>query len=342
MNQRPSTTNQRHVPEWRKSLEAVLRKHNGVRYNGSTASDATKAKRAKEIRAMIRTLREKGYKLNDIRNLKTKHVMVLVNHWKAQKLSAATLQSKLSILRQLAQWINKPNLVRATCHYFPNGEARRSSINKVDKSWTTRGIDVIAKFAEVRAQDPLEAVKLELQVIMGLRMMESIQLQPHLADTGTHLHITKGAKGGKERLVAIDSPAKRALVDQAKSLVKQGDSLSQASRNLKQAKDHFYYVLRKHGITRNQLGVTAHGLRHEYANNRYEEKTGVPSPVRGGGPVDPQIDLTARREIAQELGHCRPEVTAYYLGPMSSEKAASSAALTNQPISKPTGKVMLA
>ena len=48
---------------------------------------------------------------------------------------------------------------------------------------------------------------------------------------------------------------------------------------------HYYQVVRACGITRVD-GITSHGLRHQYSNERYQELTGVDSPVRGGGGVE--------------------------------------------------------
>ncbi len=63
-----------------------------------------------------------------------------------------------------------------------------------------------------------------------------------------------------------------------------------------------------------------HGLRHAYAQRRYEELTGWKSPA-GGGPATRQlnreqcaIDRQARLTISQELGHERAQVVSIYLG----------------------------
>ena len=61
-------------------------------------------------------------------------------------------------------------------------------------------------------------------------------------------------------------------------------------------------------------GITSHGLRHGYANDRYEQIAGQPSPVRGGTASDRDTDLAARLEVAEELGHSRESVTTHYLG----------------------------
>jgi hypothetical protein len=63
-----------------------------------------------------------------------------------------------------------------------------------------------------------------------------------------------------------------------------------------------------------------HGLRHRYAQMRYETLTGWKSPA-AGGPGTAQFDLSqrlvdrhARQQISRELGHERVKVTEVYLG----------------------------
>jgi hypothetical protein len=63
-----------------------------------------------------------------------------------------------------------------------------------------------------------------------------------------------------------------------------------------------------------------HGLRHRYAQTRYEALTGWEVP-KAGGPRAAQLDSArrqsdrlARQEISRELGHERIAVTAVYLG----------------------------
>ena len=63
-----------------------------------------------------------------------------------------------------------------------------------------------------------------------------------------------------------------------------------------------------------------HGLRHQYAQSRYESLTGWPAPVAGGpsaaglSPTQRIEDRRARQTISRELGHERVQITAIYLG----------------------------
>ena len=63
-----------------------------------------------------------------------------------------------------------------------------------------------------------------------------------------------------------------------------------------------------------------HGLRHAYAQQRYEELTSWKSPAAGGPPSksltreEPDQDHHARLIISRELGHERRQVVSVYLG----------------------------
>ncbi|MGH8201618.1 MAG: integrase domain-containing protein [Steroidobacteraceae bacterium] len=196
-----------------------------------------------------------------------------------------------------------------------SGTAARSSIARRDRTcWSGRGIDVAAKVEEVRRKDERVALQLELQLAFGLRAREAMQLRPQLADKGSYLSITHGTKGGRDRVEPIRTPQQRALLERAKTFcMTPSSSTSDPQRRLVQWKNHYYEVVRSCGISRNE-GITSHGLRHQYAQERYRELTATDSPVRGGAPVDRDTDHAARRVVAEELGHSREEITTNYLG----------------------------
>lgn len=63
-----------------------------------------------------------------------------------------------------------------------------------------------------------------------------------------------------------------------------------------------------------------HGLRHRYAQLRYEALTGWKAPVAGGpsqktlNGFQREADAHARQIISRELGHERVAITKVYLG----------------------------
>lgn len=300
------------MSDWKRTLADLLREHNGTTTGGRTASAATRDKRSDVLFAAFAELRRTGVKLEDVRQFKGKHVKKLCEIWQNRGLSASTLQNNLSILRTFAGWIGKQGMVETDEKYF-HGASARTTINNTDKSWKSNSVDVERKLAEVRAKDERVALALELQHAFGLRVKESLMLRPHFADQGSVLDVSRGTKNGRPRVVPIDTPERRAAIERAKAMCGRMESVAGNERALAQAKNHFYHVVRSCGIAR-ENGIVPHGLRHEYANDRFEEKTGTNSPVRGGNELTREADYATRLEIAEELGHSREDVTTHYLG----------------------------
>jgi hypothetical protein len=75
----------------------------------------------------------------------------------------------------------------------------------------------------------------------------------------------------------------------------------------------FVASIRKFGISKAELGVVSHGLRHQYANDHFEADAGGPSPVRGG-TERPHGNKPARKRVSRVLGHNRERASTAYLG----------------------------
>jgi integrase len=181
----------------------------------------------------------------------------------------------------------------------------------------------------VAEADVFVGAQLAMCLAFGLRVKEAIMFQPFRAVTedGSAISLLRGTKGGRARLVPIDTDAKRAALELAcRVAVSDAGHLGDPHRSLKQNRTRFYTVLARHGVTRSWLGITAHGLRHQYANDRFEDFAGAASPVRGGAPLDREVDRTARLRVAEELGHARSKISAAYLGGMRRDRRTSGCA----------------
>ena len=120
-------------------------------------------------------------------------------------------------------------------------------------------------------------------------------------------------KGSKARVIPIRTEEQREALNRAHKLAGKG-SLIPSSRNYVQQ------VRICDGITIRAGLPKMHGLRHAYAQQRYEELTGWKSPA-AGGPISKALtakqrekDHQVRLVISHELGHEREQVTAVYLG----------------------------
>jgi integrase len=238
------------------------------------------------------------------------------------------IQTELSHLRTFTGWIGKPGLVLPAESYVadPVRVARRS-VATTDRSWTAHAIDAERLIEAIADYDAWVGAQLRLARAFGLRVKEAVMIQPRLAEcaagdamnpsgfSGPHLEVDRGTKGGRVRRVPIDTPVKRAALDAAKALVRsESQFLANPTRSLVQNLKRLRNVIAKFGVTNRVLGVTPHGLRHEYAGDRYEVLAGVAAPVRGGTATDPATDTRARLSVAKELGHSRTQIVAAYCG----------------------------
>lgn len=300
---------------WKASLAHVLEQNCRAKQIGTKASHATQRKRCEVLFRGFAELRELGYRLDDVRSFRSTHMRVLAEHWEKQGIAPATLQNRISIFRVFCRWIGKPGMIEGSAKYVKSpASVRRTTINRVDKSWSAQGIDIPATIEKVRKIDDRSATILELQWQFALRTSEAGMTQPHHDDKDLWLEVDRGAKNGRLRNLAIDTDAKRDVLDRAKAKVGINESLFDPDRDLERARAHFYRVMRKAGITR-ENGITPHGLRHEMANQVFEALAGSASPVRGGtAPDDAEKLLFAKIEVAELLGHSRPDVITHYVG----------------------------
>lgn len=287
--------------------------------------------RAETLFNSFRDLRNLGYKLQDVKNFRGKHAQALMDHWVGAGLGPGTIQQKWSVIRIFCRWIGKEGMVEDAEKYVSDPAlVTRTYVATEDKSWTAKAVDPTALFDTVETISPVIAATLELELAFGLRRRESLMCKPIRADQGDYLSIetNDGPKNGRARMVPIDTDQKRAVIERAKAMVKFADTrLGELLRDrngnvlrLEQAVNRFTKVLQKCGITKRGLGVTAHGLRHQFANDQYQLNLGQASPVRGGEGGSTPDALAVRQKISVDLGHVRMSITNAYLGGLRKKK----------------------
>jgi hypothetical protein len=292
----------------------------------------TREERAQFLRRFFHDLKHKaGFKtLPDPRNLGHRHVKAVIAVWQQEKLAPATLQTYLSFLRGFAQWIGKAGLIRPPQHYgLEPEEYRRHLAADRDKSWAGNGIDTADLIDRICAFDIYIGTAAKLMGTLALRKKEALMFRPHREvmpfevtrlpahkkKADLYARIERGAKGGRERFLPLDTPECLAAIEHAKKVVLTPEGhVGGPSRNLKQAMRRFDYVMWKFGITQTRSGVTSHGLRHGALIEQFESLTGAAPPVRGGAKLPGQIDTPARRQVAELAGHARKQASAAYLG----------------------------
>lgn len=269
---------------------------------------STQAARRGILSMVGRQLVELGVYNLPVTGLKQKHISKLLERWKADGVSGATLKNRMSHLRWWTEKIGKQNLIPRTNAEL--GIGRRKYVTNQSKAVQ------VADEALSKVKDERVRLSLELQRAFGLRREESIKFQPSYAMASGNDHIQLKAswcKGGRARVTPIRNDYQRDVLRRVAALAGSGSLIPKDQQYKEQ--------LKRYENETNRAGLNKlHGLRHEYAQRRYKELTGWESPVKGGlnhkqlTPEQKEVDRAVRLTISEELGHSREAITAVYLG----------------------------
>lgn len=284
---------------------SVLCKHN------KDGSFGTAAERQKSLKNAMQRISDAGYGIRDVNQLKGKHIRFLVEQWKSDpNITTGTIKNRMSHLRWLAERIGNPRIVERSNSSY-DIDNRKYVDNHTNKAKT------LSESRLERLTDDFVKYSLRLQQEFGLRREEAIKFQPKFADRGTEI-VLKGSwcKGGRERTIPITAESQRELLDEVHAFCQKNNtkSLIPSHKNYAQQMRSYEYQTAKVGELKN------HGLRHAYAQRRYETLSGLSSPKNGGktsrklSESEKQRNLESRLQVSSELGHNREEITAVYIG----------------------------
>ena len=289
-----------HVRDLNYQLKQICR-HN------RDGSRSTQANRERMLTLIANQLHQLGFRQLQATSLKPKHVEALVQHWQQKGIAPATIKNRMAALRWWAEKVDKRNVIaRDNSHY---GIPSRAFVAQGSSKALSLPEQSLAKVRDLWVR-----ISLELQRAFGLRREEAIKFQPKFADRDDHLELkATWCKGGRSRTVPVRSESQREVLRRAHELAK-GGSLIPSDRSYAQQLRIYERQVSNAGLSR------MHGLRHTYAQERYEELTGWECPAAGGPsseeltPEQREIDREARMTITEELGHGREQITIVYLG----------------------------
>ena len=309
-----------------------------TRYSKRRLSERTIKLRWDFYWRMVDVLYDAGYKLEKVRNMGKKHLEALFSYWDRKGLKAHSVQNYLPLLRYLMEKIDKPALLDVIEHYsarkvqedreridaiLSSNEETPEKVDLTDgRSWAAHGVDVDRVINRIERDNAVVALQMRLMRAFGLRVREAFRLKPMNDWKEDKLYIRDGAKGGLKRWVPVETDAQRALLKRACEVVGAKNlSMIPARYSEPQWRSFYYSVLRRNGVTRAVLGITSHGLRHEYAEeSRDEEMASIgacgPDPTKMHSEATLVADRKARKAVAKRLGHSRWNVTRYYLDPV--------------------------
>lgn len=284
----------------------------------------TQERRLYSIFRTIEEVRELGYKIESPYSLSGKHFEAVVKYWIADGQSIGTMQTKLSHLKAFCSWMGKHGLVRSLYEYVPKSDLvekglTRTYVTTTDKSWEAHGISASDKIAEIEKEDPYVATQLKLQAAFGMRIEESFSLQiekairDYIRRGDGRILVDKGTKGGREREVPVQLQL-QVLKDALKYVNSRTGSTTPDGYTIKRWRDRYNWIMRKHGITKNGLGITSHGLRHQWVQELYKTLTGHDAPIKGSEDrPDHATHVAAMKQTIEAVGHSRIDKAGAYM-----------------------------
>ena len=176
-------------PSIKRELEKLLSDHNHrpakARRGSSICSLLTQQRRAWNIAATLVDLHRLNFAIESLSNFREKHLLALIKFWTSRGDEYGTIDNKLSYLRALLKWQGRQNWIAPLTDYWTmveaEGPAARKRIAQTDKSWTGAAIDILAMLAQIRLDDPVVAMQLEICWSFGLRKTEAFLLRPLVA-----------------------------------------------------------------------------------------------------------------------------------------------------------------
>jgi hypothetical protein len=282
----------------------LLKELMGLCDRNKDGSYSTQAARRDILAQAGRQLLANGFRNLGSDGLKPKHIASLLDTWKGDGLSVATLKNRVAHLRWWAEKVGKQNVIPRTNDELELG--RRRFVTNISKARDLPET-VLANVTNERIK-----ISLELQKAFGLRREECLDGKTIATAQSIKLAPT-WCKGGRAREVPVRTDYQRDVLARALAIAGQG-SMIPGEKKYVQWLGTYEQNTKRAGLSK------MHGLRHRYAQERYKELTGWGSPACGGPTsaalteAQRHLDLSVRMEISNELGHNREAITAIYLG----------------------------
>ena len=292
-------------------------------------SQKTTEARLYGVCASLNTLLDPGFAIKTLDHVGAKHIAALHASWcevggRHQKSSGRihNLNCYLRLLFDLH--LGKHGLVKPVSFYA--ADCKRTYAAVEDKSWEGQNLDVEAIIGGIAAQGgdhQIVAAQLELCLAFGLRVSESWLARPlQLLDEGIGreiLRIQHGTKGGRPRDLPLIELAQLDVLTRVASFARgQHQTMIPVRYSLPQWRNRYYTIVRAHGLQRDNeggsLGVTTHGLRHQYLHALYKRLTGCDAPIKGATTIAMDTHRAALKTLIEHAGHSDVRKASAYLG----------------------------
>lgn len=264
--------------------------------------------------------------IKDMRQIENAHLQQYADTLSARldagEIKVSTAHNYLSAVNRVMEIARGDRAVRLA-PVQGAGFPERSGICKISRAVAQEQHERVSEAVTARV-----SALMGIQRELGLRFEESAKIDAKRAliqaeKTG-QVRILDGTKGGRARTVPIIRPEQLEALRTAAVIQGSHRSMILVDQTYAQFRTEAYK-----GIERS--GISFHGQRHYYAQQRYQAITGAPCPVAAGRTKSEQylhlsrtlgitlqaarnLDRAARMQISNELGHGRIDVVSAYLG----------------------------
>ncbi|MBE0435843.1 MAG: tyrosine-type recombinase/integrase [Methylomicrobium sp.] len=249
------------------------------------------------------------YRLQKIANVSEKHMQGYVEHRRQGGVSEKTLKNDLAAVRFFHRFANPR-------HELPDNQLLglvKTSGGGKDRAWTKNEYQLMMGKAErLGRKDVIMAMKLARHG--GLRIHECTRLTiGHLRNALKEGELEIKGKGGRVRPVPISPELRPELMrileeytgsSDKKIFIEPGEKTHTVIKSIER-------FINRHRSEITDRRITPHGLRHSYAREELARRLEHPEQY---GLHRKNLEKAAKLEVAELLGHGRPEVTNTYVG----------------------------
>lgn len=320
---------------WRWHFDQLVRRHYGIKREGAGGKTSYRTQEyiLETTFLLMNALRDElGFKLIKPANFDARHALAWAKWINALyhdgQRQPATLAGYATTARHLFRWSDNVRLVEIFDAELDSSAVSRELAASTDKSWEGNAISFEEAFDGTWSLEPWVAMCLAAQETFGLRRREAVMLNP-LRDIDLKegvIRIRVGAKGGRPRLIPIDNHWLHMMGERLIKFVqirnlqtarddRESMPIAPEGLSLQQAIKRYANVMTSLGYTKENAGVTGHGLRAGYVCRRLIA-LGVTPVVRGGDGVHPDAahDEIAHTLVTEAVGHSRKSVLGAYSG----------------------------
>ena len=247
------------------------------------------------------------FHLQRLEKISGKHLVAYVLYLQLNGKSASTVKTDLSGIRFFHDKMPNPRY-RLPDNTELGIELERRRFGQEDRTWSASEFDRMITLAMEESRDDY-VLAANLARYVGLRIHECFRIDTAIRERA----ITIKGKGGKVRTVPVSEDIVSLLREQLARTARGHKLLVPDDVPTDRAINHFQQWLLAHRAELQDADdnrpLTAHGLRHTYAAERYKAMV-----------VNNVSALDAHFAVSRLLGHERADVTDIYLASLKQEK----------------------